>query len=133
MNKIEIQFPINYTRNILPRRAEWVAALRSNEFAQGTGGLCEEGKYCCLGVLSKTQGRLIEKGFHFCDGMSTQSSMLMLSEDNPVFRQLDRRGEFNTLGITVMMNDSPYTCLTELNDAGATFEEIANVIDQIWK
>lgn len=31
---------------------QWVAALRSGEYEQGTGALNNKGKYCCLGVLS---------------------------------------------------------------------------------
>lgn len=28
----------------------WLTALRSGEYEQGTGALCKDGKYCCLGV-----------------------------------------------------------------------------------
>ena len=31
-------------------RAAWVAALRSGEYEQATGGLRDDGSYCCLGV-----------------------------------------------------------------------------------
>lgn len=34
-------------------KTQWLEALRSGEFQQGTGALCEGGKYCCLGVLSE--------------------------------------------------------------------------------
>lgn len=36
----------------LPREfaTKWVAALRSGEYKQGTGGLYNDGCYCCLGV-----------------------------------------------------------------------------------
>lgn len=30
---------------------KWVKALRSGKYKQTTGALCEDGKYCCLGVL----------------------------------------------------------------------------------
>jgi len=30
---------------------KWVAALRSGEYEQGIEALCQEGKFCCLGVL----------------------------------------------------------------------------------
>lgn len=30
---------------------DWVVALRSGKFQQTTGTLCENGKFCCLGVL----------------------------------------------------------------------------------
>lgn len=30
---------------------KWVEALRSGKYQQGTGNLCLDNKYCCLGVL----------------------------------------------------------------------------------
>jgi hypothetical protein len=33
-------------------KAKWLEALRSGEYEQGTGYLCKDGKYCCLGVLT---------------------------------------------------------------------------------
>lgn len=30
---------------------KWVKALRSGKYKQGRGALCEDEKYCCLGVL----------------------------------------------------------------------------------
>lgn len=30
---------------------EWATRLESGEYEQGTGALCRDGKYCCLGVL----------------------------------------------------------------------------------
>lgn len=45
-------------------RKKWVKALRSGEYAQGTGVLCTVGRvydtFCCLGVL--TDLYLLEKG-----------------------------------------------------------------------
>jgi hypothetical protein len=32
-------------------KARWVSALRSGKYEQGQHYLCEEGKFCCLGVL----------------------------------------------------------------------------------
>lgn len=53
---------VNQSENtILPYNKEvfdlWIAALRSGDFVQGTGRLCQTDgagnkKYCCLGVLS---------------------------------------------------------------------------------
>lgn len=31
-------------------KREWVKALRSGEYEQGTSALCRKGKFCCLGV-----------------------------------------------------------------------------------
>lgn len=32
-------------------KRKWVEALRSGEYQQGNGKLCDNGRYCCLGVL----------------------------------------------------------------------------------
>lgn len=32
-------------------KAKWLEALRSGEYTQTEGALCNDGKYCCLGVL----------------------------------------------------------------------------------
>lgn len=38
-------------------KTKWVAALRSGQYRQGTGYLCDAGiNYCCLGVLAATLG-----------------------------------------------------------------------------
>ena len=34
-------------------KKDWLVALRSGDFTQGTGRLFSDGCYCCLGVLAK--------------------------------------------------------------------------------
>lgn len=46
-------------------KAKWVAALRSGDYVQGAGYLCDINKrYCCLGVLCEVMGieKILEKG-----------------------------------------------------------------------
>lgn len=45
-------------------RDRWVKALRSGDYEQGSGYLCKENKYCCLGVLNDVQGNdfVLENG-----------------------------------------------------------------------
>lgn len=46
-------------------KAEWVEALRSGEYKQGSGALLsQDGGYCCLGVLAEILGELRPNGFH---------------------------------------------------------------------
>lgn len=35
---------------------KWLKALRSGKYEQGSGKLCKNGKYCCVGVAGKIQG-----------------------------------------------------------------------------
>lgn len=101
-------------------KEQWITALRSGQYEQGKKSLCENGKYCCLGVLSKLQGRLTEDGL---DGTDPQyRTHTLLSEDNPLYATIyQSRNE----GGLVMFT------LTLLNDRGVTFTEIADVIDYV--
>lgn len=103
-------------------KAQWLAALRSGEYIQCTGQLSREVEgvmqHCCLGVLCRLQGRLEKTGSLEYDGTTEFASSLVLSPDNPVY--------FLTEVVTNM--DGPCT-LADLNDRGATFVEIADIIE----
>lgn len=138
--RIKIKFSANHIKETLPYKAEWIAALKSGQFAQGKECLCEDGKYCCLGLLSHLQKRLNNSGKSFRDGELFGASELILSSDNPVFAILQGRGDVPyTVLHVIYTHDLNYPrnihycfSLAGLNDAGASFEEIADVIDQIW-
>jgi hypothetical protein len=118
--------PEGYQKVELPYFNEWIAALESGKYMQTRETLCSGGKYCCLGVLSKVQGRLSAAGY---DGLSIN----VLNDDNPCFPQLNSHGQF-PLGVKVITpQGSTLYMLTSCNDAGLPFEEIANIIKQIWK
>jgi hypothetical protein len=44
---------MNDYKSTMPKeiKDKWLTALRSGEYQQGKGMLCNENKYCCLGVL----------------------------------------------------------------------------------
>ena len=62
----ELIIPDDYQKKELPYFKEWTEALDSGSYSQTSGQLCEtisypestQTCYCCLGVLSKIQGRL---------------------------------------------------------------------------
>lgn len=103
----------------------WVEALRSGEYKQCTGRLRREDGYCCLGVLcdlykkdhqdSNWEGNyfFLFHGEHTDTAMSYLPEKVIkwagLSSENP---QYDGDGT-----------------LSGLNDEGATFDEIADVIE----
>lgn len=37
-------------------KTQWVKALRSGKYKQGSGALYDAGKYCCIGVLCRVAG-----------------------------------------------------------------------------
>lgn len=84
-------------------KAKWVAALRSGTYEQCQGELQNGQSYCCLGVLQTLTD------------IPTDESAEMLSYEQA----------YEDLGLTAKEQDS----LASMNDAGATFLEIAERIE----
>ena len=133
----ELIIPEGYQKKELPYFKEWTEALDSGSYSQGSGKLCQtlsyleeiETRYCCLGVLSKIQGRLNANNKDGSDFDSTY----YLSFENPNYRFL---GESGTLpaGIEIKnANGKKIHNLVDLNDNGLPFSEISKVIKEIWK
>lgn len=99
--------------------AKWLAALRSEKYAQ-VAGIMHDGDngFCCLGVLQYAScGEIHEDGRHYLPAQS------WLSKNGVEFR--------NSVGET---SKEPYLPSLEknassANDDGATFAEIADAIE----
>lgn len=95
----------------------WLIALRSGNYAQGRRRLRVGDLYCCLGVLcdiySQDQWSLVEGSYEYQGATHTLPAAVVewagLDERNPM-----------PGGIS----------LAALNDRGASFDEIASVIDK---
>lgn len=121
-------------------KAQWVEALRSDAYKQGHQALYaydgkHEARYCCLGVLCSLVAE--QTGKHLLDYQERDGqelpgdNLLRLVDEN----HFDHKGEeyeeiwgceADYEGIAV--DDSPVT-LYKLNDAGASFREIADIIE----
>lgn len=107
---------------------KWVDALRSGEYKQGRFDLaqCDEEDnltHCCLGVACEMAG--LKPNF----GSSSPVGIRSGSYDGSL--GLLPRSVANLLGLDL----SPAVTgrsLTSLNDGGATFEEIADLIETRW-
>lgn len=107
----------------------WVAELRSGTFEQGKGFLSREGKYCCLGVLCELA---VEYGAEV-----TVSPYRSRDDVKAYDRQahtlpqsvMEWSGlqEHNPFLVLLFLADD--TSLATLNDAGFTFDQIADVIE----
>lgn len=114
---------------------EWVDALRSGEYEQGTGQLSRDGEYCCLGVLCELAHKkgLLDKDID------------SLGSGNVIYTDGDDRDEMmppvsirRWAGIddwTVEREDEDEdwveTELAVLNDDnGYSFDEIADLIER---
>jgi hypothetical protein len=153
----KINLPDNYKKVELgPIKDKWIKALKSGRYEQGAGRLrTESGGYCCLGVLSKIQKRLTsscDSSFNapttYFDGLGKLNnsfrSTCFIESDNPLIDVLQRNGVFPK-GVSVelmtptntakRLNDctcSTCSSLTECNDEGMSFKQIAEIIDTIW-
>jgi hypothetical protein len=123
------------TKEQLILRRKWVAALKSGDYHQGKGVLKKritvdgEPNYCCLGVLCEVMGIPndfdgLVGSFTFADG-----SISCLSE-----KTRDAVGLKTAWG--TFSDDNPGDSLAHCNDAGLTFVEIADIIENtpsLWQ
>jgi len=110
-------------------RAEWVKDLRSGKFEQGKGGLCNGGKYCCLGVACSTMRRCEGEealAEHPSDGID-YTGMLYGSEKTGGIAPDEL---LSWLGLSTCVGGYNYGNLVTLNDyASKDFDEIATLIE----
>lgn len=112
-----------------------VAALRSGEYKQGKLFLGFENTFCCLGVYCEISG--IEKRNNPVDAVSygkVGESQTAYLPDSLV----DRGGFYNAQGNFrdhkgVTIGPQTFHSLVGMNDAGISFEMIAEVIEQRWE
>jgi hypothetical protein len=133
----ELIIPEGYQKKELPYFKEWTEALDSGGYAQTSGQLCkkysyvegDETRYCCLGVLSKIQGRLTSDNTDSLDFDSTY----YLSLENPNYPFLRENGTFPEGIAVISLKGKRIHNLAELNDNEFSFSQISKVIKEIWK
>lgn len=140
-----LSLPPNYKKAPLPGLKEWVGALTGGEYVQTRMKLRDGSHYCCLGVLSKIQGRLTNIHGIWHDGVNGECSV-GLAQSNPLYHHLDSAGILPPLvriqgipkaseshGFRSARTDQSFETLATANDAGLTFEQIAKVISLVWE
>lgn len=97
---------------------KWLKALRSGKYKQGTERLkTSKGGYCCLGVACAELYGDRARGKWFNEGEIAPDKLVEdLSLHNRDARIYTKHGKMGSL--------------TRANDSGATFEEIADFIEQ---
>lgn len=119
-------------------KQKWVRALRSGKYFQASGALRTEDGYCCLGVL--------------CDVYDSSKWTLATDEDfgdesiewhystefngfNNVMKDVLPDAVMEAAGLDLHNPEVPYgidgtkTSLAVINDSGATFKQIADLIE----
>lgn len=110
-------------------RDAWLDALRSGEYAQTAGTLQGDGnQYCCLGVLCRVMEKL-EMYEPTTDG-EEKSLLGGLLRDQLVVRELMWRQDA-LMGKEGLEEPWIEAKLAEMNDAGCSFERIAEYIENV--
>lgn len=110
-------------------KQRWINALRSGKYKQGTGALRDsKNKFCCLGVLCDLLGVELQIGWANTMG----GSLYTFDETGSVlpFRVIEHAG-LNENNPIIKLPGRPYqtTTLATRNDAGDTFDHIADLIE----
>lgn len=120
----------------------WVAALRSGTYQQTCGMLRSHyltESFCCLGVAQdllakKNPTRYYwaeeHKHYRFVDGATGDESSAVLVPAASKLLGLEGTGPVYLDGLTDRLGYTP--ALTELNDGGFTFSQIADVIEYVF-
>lgn len=126
----------------LPVMKEWVAALRSGKYQQGTGTLlirtADQGdKFCCLGVVQDLyvkSGKGHWEDDEYYRDWNNHASLadLTFSVTSDLFGESS--SDISQCGIVVGLADrlGQTPSLTTLNDEGFTFDQIADIIEYFF-
>ena len=130
-------------------KRDWLAALRGGEYKQVKSTLCAtkdgEDRFCCLGVMgdldvrngladwSQTVNGGVNRLVPYASPYSERPMTAYGGAGVPVFQQLDRwftAGRHASPGHRVEAINEVIGKLANANDGGATFDEIADFIEE---
>ena len=109
----------------------WVDALRSGEYTQGVGCLkSTNGNYCCLGVLCELYDKNNEVKLRTAKYPSGVTAFNNFTASLP-HDVMNWAGMCNPYGSFIQQVGTKFMdSLSSLNDAGSSFLEIADIIEQ---
>lgn len=116
-------------------RRKWVEALRSGRYPQARHALRMGAGYCCLGVACDISGlgrwihQVLSRSLVYEVAGGCRSTSTLPHEVRDWLGLLENDAVFSQPNTTIM--DSPSLCgsLVEMNDTGASFSQIANIIE----
>ena len=122
------------------KHQEWINALRSGDYEQGNNRLRTlDNKFCCLGVLCTLMpGKWHDDQFVYKEERAAYTLPDTLANELDIpcsgynYSQEELEGYFDDSVIVSAISDSDMEegiSLAALNDAGATFEQIANLLE----
>jgi hypothetical protein len=124
--------------------AQWTAALRSGKYEQGQNALCQNGLFCCLGVLAEIadvpQMDAVER---IANGYDYDEDPIYKFEGNgwsstsipsplwPTFLE-DLDLSMMVPATDLHVRDTLHNRLMTMNDDGSTFSDIADYIEDVF-
>lgn len=106
----------------------WVAALRSGKYRQSKGRLKGEAGFCCLGVLCEISG--LDKW----TAQRLNGNVICYSYASARSTLPGLVGEWaGMLSPNGTISGTDCRTLAKCNDGGASFEEIAGMIEEHWR
>lgn len=112
-------------------KQKWLEALRSDNYAQGTGWLKRDDCFCCLGVLCDLYSK--ETGHKWEPSIIEDGPDKFISEGQvlpTIVREWAGLENCNPEVKTSDCNTEQSTSIAELNDSGASFEDLAEIIKE---
>lgn len=125
MTVTDLLAPTDTTQMTEAQFDAWVEALRSGNFEQGEGSLCDSrGRYCCLGVFAKINGLDMDAN---AGDIETESRSWDPHER--VGNLTGLYGDQVPVSLLVLSSTTRST-LADANDGGASFEDIADALER---
>lgn len=106
-------------------KEQWLKALRSGDYQQGSNRLNRDGGFCCLGVLCDLHAKK-----HRIDWIDGQECQMYLNESVYLPTRVASWAGMGKFGC-IAKPDGHVVDLAALNDSGRTFNEIADVIEEL--
>jgi hypothetical protein len=111
---------------------KWVAALRSGKYDQTRRVLSNSEGYCCLGVLCDIAPKAVGKWVESTD-INKSRNFVSTTKDQSVARPTTKVVEWAGLKNRLGKHDGMKSCLATMNDNGASFTVIADIIEAEWE
>lgn len=119
------------TEEQVQHRKEWIEALRSGKYKQVQAALRRSSGYCCLGVACDLSG-LTEWTTHDIDNGGNQWYSYFDEECILPSEVADYFGVPTEVALSTIPEGQDAKTLIGMNDAGETFEKIAEFIEKDW-
>lgn len=106
---------------------KWVEALRSGKYVQTKGRLADDHGYCCLGVLCELA---IEDGLPVIKSISGDYGCFFYDDAMDVLPKSVAKWAGVNIASNYVDEYGIHRQLSEENDSGKTFAEIADIIEK---